>query len=200
MDEWRRPQRASDLLSRHHHKDSREADDELSNRLFHRIARHHSDSCSTPSRVACKYSIEDLTTTYASEGSRGVARSFLFLLMRRALEMYFIRRKSSFDKDVEILVLCHQLEILRRKTTRPRFSWADRASSSLTARLLPRQRWSYVDELFRLTAYGHPSWPTRSSTGGLPGRDGSPNGSHLPIGRFHGLLRSTVLSGYKGGP
>jgi putative transposase len=71
-----------------------------------------------------------------------VALSFLFLLMRRALEMSLIRRKSSFDKDVEILVLRHQLEILRRKTTRSRFSWADRAFLSLTARLLPRQRWS----------------------------------------------------------
>ena len=71
-----------------------------------------------------------------------MALSFLFLLMRRALEMFLIRRKSSFDKDVEILVLRHQLEILRRKTTRPRFSWADRAFLSLTARLLPRQRWS----------------------------------------------------------
>ena len=71
-----------------------------------------------------------------------MALSFLFLLARRALEMFCIRGKSTFDKDVEILVLRHQLEVLRRKTPRPRFSWADRAFLSLTARLLPRQRWS----------------------------------------------------------
>jgi putative transposase len=69
-----------------------------------------------------------------------VALSFLFLVVRRALEMFRVRRKSTFDKDVEILILRHQLEVLRRKTARPRFSWADQAFLSLTARLLPRQR------------------------------------------------------------
>ena len=56
--------------------------------------------------------------------------------------MFCIRGKSTFDKDVEILVLRHQLDVLRRKTPRPRFSWADRALMSLVARLLPRRRWS----------------------------------------------------------
>ena len=52
------------------------------------------------------------------------------------------RRLSTFDKDVEILVLRHQLSVLRRKSPRPRFSWADRAFLALAARLLPRWRWS----------------------------------------------------------
>lgn len=71
-----------------------------------------------------------------------MALTFLFLLVRRAVEMLGIRRKSTLDKDVEILVLRHQLAVLRRKTPRPRFSWADRAFMSLAARFLPRQRWS----------------------------------------------------------
>src|SRR5579863_9179321 len=56
--------------------------------------------------------------------------------------MLGIRRKNTFDNDIEILVLRHQLEVLHRKTPRPRFSWSDRAFLSLAARLLPRQRWS----------------------------------------------------------
>ena len=71
-----------------------------------------------------------------------MALSFLFLLVRRVIELLRIRRLSSFDKDVEILVLRHQLDVLRRKSPRPRFSWADRAILVLAARLLPRWRWS----------------------------------------------------------
>jgi hypothetical protein len=50
------------------------------------------------------------------------------------------RRLSDFDKDVEMLVLRHQLEVLRRKASHPRFTWADRAFLVLAARFLPRGR------------------------------------------------------------
>jgi hypothetical protein len=45
-------------------------------------------------------------------------------------------------KDLEILVLRHQLIVLRRQTPRPRLEPADRALPAAISRLLPRARWS----------------------------------------------------------
>lgn len=48
---------------------------------------------------------------------------------------------DELSKDAEIVVLRHQLAVLRRQRSRPRFSWADRALVALLSRLVPRERW-----------------------------------------------------------
>jgi rod shape-determining protein MreB len=75
------------------------------------------------------------------QGSPSVALSFLFRLVRRVLDAVRVHRMDSVAKDAEILVLRHQLGVLRRQVARPRFIWSDRALVSLLAGLVPRTHW-----------------------------------------------------------
>ena len=68
--------------------------------------------------------------------------SFLYLGFRRVLELIVLRFRRRETKEIEILVLRHELEILRRQHPRPRLRPADRAWLAVLSRLIPRQRWS----------------------------------------------------------
>ena len=71
-----------------------------------------------------------------------MALSFLYRLVRRVLEGGRVHRMDAVAKDAEILVVRHQLAILRRQVPRPRFSWSDRALVAVLAQLVPKQRWA----------------------------------------------------------
>jgi hypothetical protein len=66
----------------------------------------------------------------------------IYVAVRRVLQLLFLRFRSSASKDLEIVVLRHQLAVLRRQVKRPVFRAGDRVFLSATNRLLPRLNWS----------------------------------------------------------
>jgi len=75
-------------------------------------------------------------------GSRLVFTSLLYLLVIRIGQFLRLQVHTSAHKDTEILVLRHQLAVLRRQAGPLRPAPTDRALLALLSRLLPRIRWS----------------------------------------------------------
>jgi putative transposase len=66
--------------------------------------------------------------------------SFLYLALRRLIELLALRPRSAEYKELEIVVLRHELGILRRQVARPALEPADRVFLAAASRLLPRWR------------------------------------------------------------
>jgi transposase len=71
-----------------------------------------------------------------------VVLSFLYWLSRRLLELLVLRMRSSRAKEIEILVLRHQLHVLERQVDSPQLRPADRALLAAFSRALPRTAWA----------------------------------------------------------
>ena len=65
----------------------------------------------------------------------------LYLILRTVVGWVSLLIRSQASKDAEILILRHQLAVLRRQVARPRPTWADRALQAPLSRLVPRSRW-----------------------------------------------------------
>ena len=62
----------------------------------------------------------------------------LYLILCHVLGLILLLGRSSSTKDVELLVLRHEVSVLRRTNPRPRIDWADRAIFAALIRRLPR--------------------------------------------------------------
>lgn len=68
--------------------------------------------------------------------------SFVYGAVRNLLALVVLVGRSRRSKELEILVLRHELAVLRRQSGRPRLTRADRALFAALSRLLPRQAWA----------------------------------------------------------
>ena len=80
-----------------------------------------------------------------------MALRLIYLLATRIFAWLSLLARDSTAKDIEILILRHQLAVAQRRDPRlaRKLTWADRAWLVLLARLLPRY-------LFRVPARGTP--------------------------------------------
>jgi putative transposase len=71
-----------------------------------------------------------------------VLRSLAYLVVCRLFELIVLCCRSRESKELEILVLRHELSILRRQAQRPQLQEADRVFLAALSRALPRRTWS----------------------------------------------------------
>jgi putative transposase len=106
-----------------------------------------------------------------------------YLALRCLLQLVRLRRRSEEFKELEIVVLRHELAVLRRQVHRPQLNSADRALLTAASRLLPRSQW----RSFMVTPATLLRWHRRlvARRWTCPSRTGRP-----PIG---GEIRALVL-------
>ncbi len=67
--------------------------------------------------------------------------AFAYLLLRRLVQLV-ANSSNDLNTDVEVVVLRHQLTVLKRQAGRPRLRRRDRLFMAVLSGTLPRARWS----------------------------------------------------------
>jgi putative transposase len=67
--------------------------------------------------------------------------SLVYVALRHVLALVLLGVRSSDFKELEIVVLRHELEILRRQTGRPHMRPADRVFLAAASRMVPQAQW-----------------------------------------------------------
>jgi hypothetical protein len=67
--------------------------------------------------------------------------SLVYFVLRRLLEGLASSSRSDLEREVELLVLRHQVKVLSRRVRRPLFRRRDRMLLAAASRILPKERW-----------------------------------------------------------
>jgi putative transposase len=67
--------------------------------------------------------------------------SLLYMVLRRLLTLVAPKHRSDDAAQIEILVLRHQLQVLRRQVKHPVYRLRDRTLLAAASRILPKERW-----------------------------------------------------------
>jgi putative transposase len=67
--------------------------------------------------------------------------SLMYIVVCRLVELVVLLGRRDRTKELEILVLRHEVSVLRRKAGRPRFEPRDRLLLAALSRMLPRRSW-----------------------------------------------------------
>jgi putative transposase len=116
----------------------------------------------------------------------------VYLLMVRLFGWVALLARNDVSKDMEILVLRHEVVVLRRQVARPKPGWADRAVIAALARLLPRHlRLHRIVTPGTLLAWRRRTdknkWTYPNATGAPAGPAGAPRAAapapagHIPL-------------------
>jgi putative transposase len=102
-----------------------------------------------------------------------MVRSLVALVFRRVLA--WLVWSNEHAKDLEIVVLRHQLQVLRRQVGRPRFRWSDRVLLAAASCHLPRETWRAFLVTPQTVLRWHRELVRRKWSGGAGRRPGRPS-------------------------
>lgn len=83
-----------------------------------------------------------MTPTDSPTKSTRVLKNLVYLILCRSIQLLALLARSDATKDLELLVLRHQLGVLRRQVPRPKLEPAGRALLAAISRVVPAARWS----------------------------------------------------------
>jgi len=136
------------------------------------------------------------------DGGRFLVVSLLYLLFRRALAVAALRLRSCEFKELEIVVLRHELAVLRRQVSRPQLKEGDRVFLAAASRILSGTSWQSFfvrPDTFVLTRCSAGIGVLSGGGGRTPSGDRAGRRSQTMSSRWFCVLRVTTRAGVTSG-